>query len=217
MVNTLKNTSRNAGVFLNIRDTIKVLLNTKILHMDNVLNWEINPADKKEQIQKGILIVGPLLIPVAIWALIRGGGFSPTDIIHVIFGLIIFFLLILLVNKILPYPKRSYSLDNNGIIISKGNKTKTYLWSDFECFYPYSERYNATQSNIVQAGRNIEGEIFYLKAKPQNAISRFTKVFVVVYSGVTNSQTVKTFLLNHLPIKQMKGTTDLGFIFYEFQ
>jgi len=185
--------------------------------MDNELSWEINPLDRRKQIQKGILIIVPLFFPVVIWALIKSGGLNFRQIIYTILGLIIFSLFVLLVNKFIPYPKRSYFLNNDSITISKGNKTKKYVWNDFECFYPYSERYNAAQSEMVQARKNIEGDIFYLKVKPKTATSKLTKVFTVVYSGANNSQLVKAFLLNHLPIEPMTGTTDLGFVFYEFQ
>jgi hypothetical protein len=199
--------------------------------MNDELNWKITPAEKREQIQKGVFVIGPLIIGFVFFALTSKSGMrsiSFKEITYSVLGAIVSFTLLLLINKIFPYKERIYSLSNNGLIISKGKKTKQYLWSDFECFYPYSERYgfkpNSYQPDIeekreeiFEAERGIEGEIFYLKKKSKNIFSKLYKVFVVVYSEINNQKAVNRFLSNQLSKKTVKTATDLGLVFYEFE
>ncbi len=201
--------------------------------MEAELKWQITSSKKRKQIQEGVLIIGPVLIGFIFLFLTSRFNIyniSFKEIIYAILGVIISFLLLLLINKIFPYQDRKYSLDNNGITISKGKKTKRYLWTDFECFHPYSEGrgfkpdvrprsldLEESREKIFEAGKKIEGYIFYLKKKQKNIFSKLYKVFVVVYSEIENQKAVNKFLSNHLPKKSMKNTTDLGLIFYEFK
>ena len=142
-------------------------------------------------------------------------------------GMVLSFGILLVVNKFLPYKERSYMLDNNGVTISRGRKTKFYSWNDFECFYPYSERFIASHSQdpaieekrekIYEVDKSIEGEIFYLRKKPNNILDRLHKTFVVIYSKADNFNEVNNFLVNYLERKAMQNSTDLGLVFYEFK
>ena len=201
--------------------------------MNDEISWKITPSEKRKQIQKGILVIGPLIMGLLILVLtsrlaLRNITFK--EIIYSGLGVTISFILILLLNRIFPHKEKAYFLNDNGLIISKGKKTKQYSWNDFECFYPYSERYSfkpnlssyqsdieEKRGEIFKTGRSIEGEIFYLKKKPKNIFSKLYKVFVVIYSEINNQEAINRFLSNKLSRKLMKDTTDLGMIFYEFK
>ncbi|MCX6761082.1 MAG: hypothetical protein NTZ84_03215 [Candidatus Nealsonbacteria bacterium] len=196
--------------------------------MNNELGWKINSAEKKEQLQKGIIVIGPLLTGLAFIFLTERQGVK--EAIHEALFIAIIFIFAFLVNMIFPYKDRAYSLDDNGITVSKGKRNKRYLWSDFECFYPYSEGrgfkpnlrlrsldIEEKRKEIFEAGKGIEGEIFYLKKNPKGIVSKLHKVFVVVYSEINNQGEVNRFLSNKLPRKTMEDTTDLGMVSYEFK
>ena len=149
----------------------------------------------------------------------------------VVIAVILF--LFFLINKIFPYAERSYSMDNSGINITKGKRNKKYPWNEFECYYSYSERSRATakvvrkenenyigqsyRNTIYNEEKNLVGDIFYLKKRRKNFISKMYKKFVVVYGEAENSPTISKTLAHYLPRKKMTGTSDLGLVFYEFK
>jgi hypothetical protein len=195
------------------------------------LNWQITTKEKRKQVKKAILVAGPLIVGFAFFVLVASGRkINFVEIIYALSGIIILFFIFFLVNKFLPYPERTYLLADDKLVVSKGNKVKNYSWSEFECFYPYSERYGLKfykdqrsaeieekRGEIILVGKNIEGEIFYLKKKPKNIFTKLYKVFVVIYSEIDNQKAVNRFLSNQLSKKPMKDTTDLGMVFYEFK
>ena len=215
--------------------------------MEN-LSWKITATEKKERTQKLIFRVWlPLIILGIVAATIgypmlftyqfitNGWPFILQRIIYTTIGAIGSLLLLLLINKFIPYQERTYFLNDSGVTISKGSKKKNYLWSDFEYFYPYLERYisepprdfpqlhpqdsigGPEREKIFGAEQEIVGEIFYLKKKPKNIFSRLYKFFVVIYCEPNNTGTVNKFLSNYLQRKTMKATSDLGMVFYEFK
>ena len=215
--------------------------------MENLI-WKITAVEKKKRTQRLIFRIWlPFIILGIIAATIgypmlfsyhfitKGWIFILRQIIYTTIGVIGSLLLLLLINRFIPYQERSYFLDNNGLIISKGRKKKHYLWSDFEHFYPYSERYisgppqdvqqwhpqdyvaGGKREEIFKAESKTMGGIFYLKKKPKNILSKLYKSFVIIYSEPNNTNAVLKFLSSHLPTKQMKATSDLGLALYEFK
>ena len=208
--------------------------------MNNELKWEISRAERRGQIQKAVIIIGPILLLLVISTvantLIKNHGCSLKKIAAVVFFTILGFLVLLIINRFFPHKTRSYILNNNGLTVSKGKKTKKYLWGDFECFYPYYMNYSSLykpdesssfdiyrsdaageRRKMFEADKNIEGSIFYLKKKPENIFSRLYKSFVVIYSEVDNSNAVSDFLGSRLSQKIMSAKTELGLILYEFK
>lgn len=141
--------------------------------------------------------------------------------------------LFFLINKNFPYADRSYSLDNSGINITKGKRNKKYSWNEFEYYYLYSDRNRVTakvvrkenesyigqsyRDTIYNAEKNITGDIFYLKKKRKNFISKVYKKFVVIYGEPENSTAISKSISRYLPRKTMTSTSDLGLVFYEFK
>jgi len=201
--------------------------------MDNELRWDITAVERRGQIQKAVVIIGPILLLIVISTvadtLAKNHDFSFKKIIAVAFGVIVCFLILLIVNRFFPYKQRSYILNNEGLTISKGKKIRRYLWSDFDCFYQYyaggygnyqsQYRYDVTgdRRRILEAEKSIEGSIFYLKKIPKNIFAKLYKTFVVVYSEIANSNAVSDFLNSHLTQQTMSAKTELGLIFYEFK
>ncbi len=199
--------------------------------MENELAWEITSSEKKEQIKRGVFVIGSMLTVFIFFSLLSRRNMeniSFKEIIYGTLGVVGSFLLLLLINKIFPYRGKKYSLNDDGITISKGKTVKRYLWNDFECFYPYPEgrgfkpnlrprnlKLEESRKEIFKAGEGIEGEIFYLKKKSKSIFSKLYKIFVVVYSEIDNQKSVNRFLTNHLSREPMKDTTDLGMVFYE--
>jgi len=140
-------------------------------------------------------------------------------------------LLALIINKLFPYQKRVYYFDHQRITISKGHKTKSYLWSDFECFYQYASQRGQQKSSrnsskfilkedierISEVAEKIQGHSFYLRRKKVSFLSKLYKIFVVIYSKPDNSKAVKKNLSKHLPQMAMESNTDLGLVFYQFR
>lgn len=203
------------------------------------LTWEITPIKQKERNQK-ILFFLLSSLPIFIGIFITATSsskveFSSRDTLRVIFYgvsvIVAILLLFLIINKFFPYQKRVYYLNNQGITISKGNKKKYYLWSDFECFYQYASQRGHVKSfrysnkyileedikRIIETEKEIQGQIFYLKKKSFGLLSKFYKIFAVVYAEPDNSEIVKIFLSKHLPQISMKANTDLGLVFYRFK
>lgn len=187
---------------------------------EKILDWEITSAEKRKQIQKFTLIGGPIIILVSLVVLISE---SSEDIFATISSIIGSFVLLLVVNRLWPYHNRRYHLDDNGITISKGENEKTFLWSEFECFYLYSSERGHNGRMIGEVRRvhdmslQIQGQIFYLKRRQDGIIAKMRKVFVVVYSEPEKSNSVLNFLSQRLTKKEMSDTTDLGLVSYEFK
>lgn len=213
------------------------------------LTWEITTKKEREQTKKAIRkiwlslfvlvvigsIVGFPLANLSEFARARE-GIKPILLraVGILIGFLIGFLAVLLMNKFVSYRERSYFIDDSGITISEGKRKKYYLWNEFECFYPYSEKYTKisypawykktpyywgekTRQDIFTSEVEISGEVFYLKKKLSNIFSNFVKKFVVVYSEPDNSELVSSFLSRYLTKGEMKSTSDLGLVFYEFR
>jgi hypothetical protein len=190
--------------------------------MNNQLDWQITRSEKRTRVQKSIFVFGPFLFLVIMGPFLTNGIFDFRKIIYVALVGIIILLMVILANKIFPHKEKQYSLNNYGITISVGRKTKTYSWNEFESFYSYSLviRKSANPSishQVAELNKDIRGDTFYLRKKSNNLISKLYKTFVVVYSETDNSEMVNEFLVNHLPKKEMTNTTDLGLVFYEFK
>lgn len=210
------------------------------------LSWSITKKEKKEQIQKVLITVAIPLIILGIMAatigypglftdklLSKGIAYILYDVFFMIVVIAAAVFLFFLVNKIFPYAERSYFMDDSGINITKGKKNKKYSWDEFECYYPYSERSwvsakvvrkenenyigQSYRDTIHNEEKNLIGDIFYLKKKGKNFISKIYKKFVVVYGEAENSSTISRFLAHNLPRKTMTNTSDLGMVFYEFK
>lgn len=74
--------------------------------------------------------------------------------------------LFFIANKLLMYRDRTYYLDDKRIIVSRGKNKKSFLWSEFECFYPYrtyENQNNRLTKYAINASSQIQGQIFYLQ------------------------------------------------------
>ncbi|MDP2632093.1 MAG: hypothetical protein Q8P25_00015 [Candidatus Curtissbacteria bacterium] len=208
--------------------------------MENeVLDWGMTPIEQRERNQK-ILLFLLFLLPIFVGIIMAAisapeVAFSNKErlsaipfSISIIVGIII---LSLIINKLVPYKKRAYNLDSQGITISRGDKKKHYLWSDFECFYLYVGRRGSAKLSkypnkyigredikmIDRVGEEIQGQIFYLRKKSSNVLSKIFKSFVVIYTNPDNSRAVKNFLSEYVQEKEMEAGTDLGIVIYEFK
>jgi hypothetical protein len=203
---------------------------------NEVLTWEITPSEKREQIKNFISKTWLVLVGLVIfslfyyvsdffsWALREGIKPALLRVIYVAIGVVVFIGLFFLLNKFIPYRLRTYRLDNAGIAISKGKKKKYFSWNEFECFYPYRfyQSYpnypgESMRGQLLEAGQQIEGQIFYLKKKSIGFFSELCRIFVVVYSEPDNSKAVSKFLSKYLPSRKMTSSTDLGLVFYQFK
>jgi hypothetical protein len=189
------------------------------------LKWEITPQEKRFKIDRFIKVAWfPFVCLAVSYLVIKIFKSNLQQIITELIIAIVVFVLIIAVNKIFPYKTRTYFLNEGGLVISKGNKQKKYFWNDFECFYNYSQRDNSwdakqnnKKSRIFMASKTVSGDIFYLKRKAINISDKLRKVFVVVYTETENNKQVNEFLSNHLSIKDIKSSSDLGLVHYEFK
>ena len=199
------------------------------------INWEITPLEKRKRTKRFILVTWLSFIGLLIsslfyfgsdftsWALRGGIKFALNRVFYIVIGAIGSILFFFLLNFILPYKKRTYFLDNEKLVISKGKKKKYFLWNEFDCFYLHrfyrgsSNKQDPTAKKILKAKQTIEGQIFYLRKKSTNFFARFYKVLVVIYSEPDNAKSVLNLLARHLPKKTMKSTSDLGLVFYQFK
>ena len=203
---------------------------------NEVLTWEITPSEKREQIKKFISKTWLVLVGLVIfslfyyvsdffsWMLREGIKPALLRVVYVAIGVTVFIWLFFLLNKFIPYKPRTYRLDDAGIAISKGKKKKYFPWSEFECFYPYRSYQSypnyageSTRGQLLEAGQQIEGQIFYLKKKSIGFFSKLCRIFVVAYSEPNNSKAVSKFLSRRLPSRKMTSSTDLGLVFYQFK
>jgi len=203
---------------------------------NEILTWEITPSEKRKQVRKFILNVWPVLVGFVIfslfyyvsgflsWMLHQGIKPALSMVLYVAIGVTVCIWLFFILTKFLPYKLRTYHLDNTGITISKGRKKKYFPWNQFECFYTYRvyQSYpnypgESMREQILKTGQQIEGQVFYLKKKSKGFLSRFCKIFVVIYSKPDNSKDVLKFLSKHLPQRKMTWSTDLGLVFYQFK
>lgn len=203
---------------------------------NEVLTWEITPSEKRAQIRKFISKTWLVLVGLVVfslfyyvsdffsWMLREGIKLALFRVVYVAIGVAVFIGLFFLLNKFIPYKLRAYRLDDLGIIISKGKRKKYFSWNEFECFYPYRSYQNypnypgkSMRGQLLEAGQQIEGQIFYLKKKSTGFFSKLCRIFVVVYSESNNSKAVSKFLSKHLPSRKMTSSTDLGLIFYQFK
>jgi|GEM_PF-3339502 len=202
------------------------------------LKWEITPIEKRQRNQQALILflkLSPIIIGIMATGIAKV-ELSLRDFLYAILYAILFFwgiiLFALIINKIYPFSQRIYLLDNQRITISKGRKKISYLWSDFEYFYEpaigyynkkssnYSDSYSSIYEDVKSAEKEmktIEGRTFYLKRKSSNFLSKFYKIFVVVYSEPDNSENVLEFLRICLSHKQQTLKNDLGLIIYKFK
>ena len=213
----------------------------------STLKWEITPAERRKRVRKLIFIAWFPLFILGVLAstitypasftydlLLRGLPYVLKNALWTVAWVMLSTVILLIVNQFFPHKTRTYVLNNETISISRGRKGKTYSWEDFEYFYPYSKRYRTNlykgldnidphkigenqREKMFSAERDTTGELFYLKRKPEGFISKLFKVFVIVYSEPDNNTQVVNFLSRHLERKDMKSTSDLGMVFYEFK
>lgn len=194
------------------------------------LKWEITAQERKSMINTGIFIIGPLIIfsfigYISFWN--EDIRLNAGDIIYASVGMIVAFTIAFLVNSFIRYRDRSYCIDDNGITITKGQKTRFYAWQEFESYYNYSERSKKDRAGKTQLGEydasiaekinENEGDVFYLKKRAKNPLFKIRTVFVVVYGKIDNSKDIDVFLERFLEKREMKNFTDLGLVLYKFK
>ncbi len=204
--------------------------------MNNQLKWNITGAEKREQIQKLIIFIGPISFLLFLSTLLKQKNLNLEQVIFVPLSIILCFVVLLIVNKFFPHKEKTYVLEEDSLTISKGKKVKRYLWNDFECFHIYrvsmyepdkidkSSRFETYRSEVggerkkmLETLKTIQGNIFYLKKKSKHIFAKLYKSFVVIYSEVDNSKAVLNFLNAHLSQKKMSVKDELGLVFYEFK
>jgi hypothetical protein len=186
--------------------------------MNNELTWRITPLEKRKSFQQGIIIVGLMFISLFIRSLARGElDIEFQDGLYAVLSLAVSIPLLLLFNKIFPYKERAYHLSDNKVMISQGDKKKEYSWNEFDYFYSYLRVKGSLAPEILRETRETTGDIFYLRKKSKNPLSKLYKSFVIVYSESKNDKEVLNFLSRHLPRREKNITDELGLIFYEFK
>jgi hypothetical protein len=211
------------------------------------LEWQITPEEKRKRNKKLILIIWPLLIILIVISattsyplsnsfnsLSKGIFYTKNGVILSLLLVVFIPFILLLLNRVFLYKKRTYILDDNKLTVSKGKKKKEYLWSDFDFFYRYLSKYDTNpykgiskispyrygekeRNKIFGSQKEIAGEIFYLKKKSNSLFSKLYKIFIVIYSEPENNDEVMKFLSTHLNKRPMKSTSDLGLVFYKFK
>ncbi len=203
---------------------------------NEILSWEITPLEKRQQVQEFISktwLIWICFIVVSLsfsyaglfsWTIHKDIKYALINLLYIIIGIAVCIWLFFIINKFIPYKLRTYYLDGSGITISKGKKKKYFSWDEFEYFYPYHSYKgcqiipkNSKREQLLEVDQQIEGQIFYLKKKPTNLLSKFYKTFVVIYSEPDNSKRVLQFLNKHLPQKKITLSSDLGLVFYQFK
>jgi hypothetical protein len=194
------------------------------------INWEITGEERRNKINAGVLIIGPLIVfsfigYISLWD--GGMRLDAGDIIYASVGIMVAFTIAFLFNTFIRYKDRGYYLDENGITITKGNKRKYYAWEEFDSYYNYSEKVKKSlarkshlrryDTNIAETASKIDGDVFYLKKQTKNPLLKMCKFFIVVYSDIDNSKDVDIFLARFLEKREMENHTDLGLVFYGFK
>lgn len=198
------------------------------------IKWEITPVEKRSRLHGFILrtwwlfiIIGicafTLAYPLPFFYRIFSWGFKSTfeTILYGLLGIGVAMIFVIAFNSIAPYKLHSYILNETGINISKGKKSKFFSWNQFEFFYPYRTYFKEGRTDFgggnINKVSNIEqefqGKIIYLKQKSLG----FIKSFVVVYTEPDNQNQVVEFLNKHLAQKEMSAASDLGLVFYKFK
>lgn len=207
------------------------------------ISWEITPVEQKERKLQGLRIIAkllPALLGMLFVHFLLSNDFTFSEALKAFFYTTLFVVMGIVAYYIfLMYNPRNkektYFLDAAGIKISKGNSKESYLWNDFECYYPYVVIRNDPKNlkfsgnrtlskndrgkiiEILKEEQKISGQIFYLKKKPINILEKICKTFVIVKSEPYNSKLVDNFLSNHLLKKEMTATTDMGMVFLKFK
>ncbi len=200
------------------------------------LRWEIKPGGKKEQKKQEFWVLLNL-VPYLGFFLFIALAYSNYGSFFEILKSAIILMAIMAAVLYIRYKfgrdkERAYLLNEQGLTISRENKTKSYKWNDFECYYLYAFRGRGLENKDVLIStkdvgqitiktepqlEKINGNIFYLKKKPRSIKGKFTKTFVVVQAEPDNSAKVNEFLGKYLHLEKMTNTTDLGLVFYEFK
>lgn len=180
--------------------------------MKNELKWEITPKERKTRLRQIVFMFIPMIIGYFL-ALFLGEGFNLKIFLYSVFFSIIGCFIFLFINWLLPYKQKSYLLRDNNLIISVGNKTREYSWDEFE-YFSSSRKFKGSPFFVEK--RKISGDVYYLRKRSKGLLSRFSKVFTVIYSEPENDREVFNFLSHHLPQKE-KITDEIGLIFYEFK
>lgn len=209
--------------------------------LNNSLAWEITGEEKRERTQKLLLVIGIPFVLMSAMGILFANSSSFSELLsadslrsllrEVAFVAIIAISAVLslfVVNKFWPYADRKYQLDAGGVTISKGKRTKYFLWSELGNYFIYrsfsaqrstrDRLLEPTKKQVSLAIKNIEGEVFYLAKKPKNILSRiFIKTFAVIYTEPDNSQNVNNFISRYLLLKKMSPFDKFGLKFYYFK
>lgn len=132
-------------------------------------------------------------------------------------------IVIIALNSVAPYKLRTYTLNDIGITVSRGGRSKFFTWNQFECFYPYRSYFKENRmdfggkymNQLATVEQEFEGGIIYLKQK--SSFFGLIKSFVVVCTEPSNSSQVMEHLGKYLDRKEMTPTSDLGLVFYKFK
>lgn len=189
----------------------------------NKLFWEITPDEKRLRTSR---LVKTVFIPMAGMAMLAFTAAYPMTFFYSLFTkgvsktliealtyvaiVAVTMSLFFAANKIIPYARRTYILNDEGLRITKNRKKKIYAWDQFSLFYDYSER--GQDNGLKEEEARMIGKIFYLKVK-----TRLYKKFVVIYAEPDNCKQVYDYLKARLKEEKMLNTSDLGMVFYEFK
>jgi hypothetical protein len=195
--------------------------------------WNISGTERKRQIRTFILQAGLLflvfmfILPSVLLTDTYSSVAHDTEFfivfMYAVIGAVISLTTFYTINTIFPHKNRTYSIDETGLTISKGTKTKHFTWSDFTCFYQYSKRLKLypsgntvgdIQKSMIEVQNKIEGSMFYLQKK-SGVFLGVGKVFVVIRTKPENEIEVIETLRKKLEEAPMTPTTDLGLVLYE--
>lgn len=202
--------------------------------MGNNLSYEITREETRSrnatilQILRIVLPGGMLFGLLYAWVL----GQYDKNLFALYSSCLVFFLAVVArtatVNRYFPYARRSYSLKENGIIITKGKRTEEYPWEAFANYFISGRGTipDRSETDASQDPANLPGgesnrpynfrTTFYLKKKTRG-LERLIKDYVVVYGEPDNAREVDRILARRLPYRKTQTSDDIGLIRYEFK
>jgi len=200
------------------------------------LRWEIKPGEQKDQKKQEFWALLNLLPYFGLFLLIElnaSGNNSFFRNLESVFVILAITIAVLYIRyKFGRDKEKAYFLSEQGLTISKGDKTKSYKWNDFECYYLYKFTGRGLENKdnnipsrevggmIIGAEQRLEkinGKTYHLKKRSSGILGKFIKTFVVVQAEPDNSMKVNEFLSKHLNLEKMTNTSDLGLVSYEFK
>lgn len=126
--------------------------------------------------------------------------------------LYIFILIVMLLILKFTFKNQKYVLSNDGFQKTNGKIIKQYLWSDFECFWPfYSGLTTGEIQNVAKNMGNITGDSIYLLKK---RVNMFKKTVVTIDTLTENTTQVIDFISQKLP-RNKGAVSEVGLIKYE--